>query len=187
MLKSLMKAVGIGEQADTAKADTETNAELQTTISLAVTAAVEGLVAEFEAFKETAEAMVAQAGEINSLLAAQLAEATTKLADTENRLSAAYELIGSLSDDAECKRVATRQDKIVAAVGELKAPALLAATDSLDDAAFDAVVSALVGGVAAEAASPLFTEVGVTAEVDASKIVVESKEMQILKKKYPKK
>jgi len=85
---------------------------------------------------------------------------------------------------AETAKFAARKEKVVLAIGTAKADGLMLATQGLDDAAFEAVVSALAGSVDAEASTNLFTEVGVAAAADTTKIVNESPEMSIIKQKY---
>lgn len=85
---------------------------------------------------------------------------------------------------ADVAKFAARKEKVVAAIGTEKADGLMLATAGLDDAAFNAVVSALAGSVAVEASSKLFSEVGVAAEADAAKVVEESKEMALIKQRY---
>jgi hypothetical protein len=85
---------------------------------------------------------------------------------------------------AEAAKFTARKEKVVLAIGTEKADGLMLATQGLDDAAFGAVVSALAGSVDAEASTGLFTEVGVAAAADTTKIVAESSEMKIIKQKY---
>lgn len=186
MLKELMKAAGLtsdkAEKPQAAQAEgtglvVKFDAAQMAEIQASIDAAVAEAKAEFESYKETAEGLVAAAE-------AQVASLTAQLTEAQVALAAAAAEKQALVEDAETKRLNARKEKIVAAIGEAKAPALMAATESLDDAAFDAVVSALVGGVAAEANSPLFKEVGVAAEADASKVVLETPEMRALKDKY---
>lgn len=96
-------------------------------------------------------------------------------------LTAEKELL--LAAQAAAKMTA-RMGKIEAAIGTEKAAGLMAATEGLEDAAFEAVVSALAGSVDAEAKTGMFQEVGATGQPDAAKIVEESAEMKILKQKY---
>lgn len=170
MLKALQKAVGIKPEA---------NAELT------------ALQAEFNEFKETAEALMAAAEEREAELAAKLEEANAKLAEVAEAVAAAEAAKAQAEADALAAveaalaaKLAARKDKLIAAVGTERADALLAL--EMDDAAFEAVVAALGVSAAVEAASPLFNEAGVDAQADAAQ-VVESAEMRILKAKFGKK
>lgn len=182
MLKELQKALGLGKQEAAAPVATESLAiTLDTSaIQAAIDAAVAELRVEFGAYQETAES--------------SLAALTLELSSTKAMLEAATAALGAAAAEqealiatAEAKRLAARKELVVAAVGTERADALLAATEGLDETAFSAVVSALGVSATVEAASPLFTEVGVTAEADTALVVAESKEMTILKKKYAKK
>lgn len=145
--------------------------------------------AEMAAETETAE------------LQALLESATTTLATTQGKLaemSALYETaqasLKELADakaalvaDAAQKRMDARKEKVVASVGTARADALLAATESLDDSAFEAVVSAMAGSFEAEAKTDAFKEVGVTAPEDKAAVASEpqeSEESKLLKAKY---
>lgn len=91
-------------------------------------------------------------------LSAKLEQATAALAATESAKAA-------LEAEAKAKRFAARKEKVEAAIGENeKAEKLLAATEQMEDAQFEAVVSALAGSVEQEAKSEMFKEVGVAAE-----------------------
>jgi hypothetical protein len=81
-------------------------------------------------------------------------------------------------------KFAARKEKVVAAVGTAKADPLMAATETLDDAAFEAVMGALSASADTESNSKMFQEKGVTVEVVASQVTEESAEMKMLKKKY---
>lgn len=63
-----------------------------------------------------------------------------------------------------------RKDKVVAAVGTAQAEAIIAATASMDDTGFDAVMAALSVKAVAETSGALFKEVGVDAEADQTKV-----------------
>jgi GTP cyclohydrolase III len=85
-------------------------------------------------------------------------------------------------------KLAARKEKVVASLGTERADALLKVTEGMDDAAFEAVVSALGVSAAVEAASPLFKEVGVDAKADATKVREESARNEDSQaKKYAKK
>jgi hypothetical protein len=125
-------------------------------------------------------------------LTADLAEAVAALSAVTVSFEAAQAALNALTAEkaelavkAEAAKFVARKEKVVSAIGSEKADGLMLATQSLDDAAFDAVVSALAGSVDVEASQGLFTEVGVSANADTTKIVAESPEMKILKQKYP--
>lgn len=177
MLKALMKAAGIKQEEKPVEAAAEPTQELTLVVDTsAVQAELDGLRAEFESFKETAEQMVAVAE-------AQVAELKAALDAANAALAAAEVEKIDAEAAAEAQRLAARKEKVEAAIGTEKAAGLLAATENLDDAAFEAVVSALAGSIEAEAKTSLFKETGVAAEADAAQ-VEESETMRILKAKY---
>ena len=112
-------------------------------------------------------------------LVAQLEVATVSLAaaqDTIANLTAEYATVkaamtslaaekAALLADAEAAKFAARKDKVVATVGTAKADAIMAATAVLDDASFNAVVSAFAASFEQEKNSAMFNEVGVNLEV----------------------
>lgn len=158
--------------------------------------------------KEEAENMATKEGQTEMTadnktaeLQALLESATTTLAATQSKLvemSALYEAAqaalkeaadveAALVADAAQKRMDARKQTIVASVGTARADALLAATDSLDDVSFNAVVSAMAGSFDAEAKSEAFKEVGVNAPEDKAAVASEPKESEeskLLKAKY---
>lgn len=104
-----------------------------------------------------------------------------ELSDKYTKLSADYEVIKAaleqsehakqlMADQAKEKQLSARKEKIVAAVGTDKADALLTAVDGLADEQFEAIVGAMAMSVDKEAQSPMFTEAGVTGEVDLTKV-----------------
>jgi hypothetical protein len=115
---------------------------------------------------------------------AALAEMTGKFEGAQAALVALAAEKEAMVAAAAATKLNARKAKIEAAIGTEKAAGLMAATEGLEDAQFDAVISALVGSVNAEANTSLFKEVGVTAEADATKIVTESAEMRILKQQF---
>jgi hypothetical protein len=195
LLSRLLKAVTGKEQAVQAAAP-EVVEEVIEAVADAVEAPVEAVAAVAEQVADlvlTVDASAVQA-ELTALQTkfegivataeAALAEMTAKYEGAQAALTAlAAEKEAMLAAHAAAK-LAARMSKIEAAIGTEKAAGLMAATEGLEDAAFEAVVSALVGSVNAEANTSLFKEVGVTAEADATKIVTESAEMRILKQKY---
>ena len=143
--------------------------------------------------------LAAQLASSMEALASQ-AEALQAVTEKLTEMSALYEVAQAalaVSDaakeqlvvDAKQVRLAARKEAIVASIGTAKADALLAATDALDDTAFNAVVGAMANSFETEASSALFSEVGVSAKTDASAVVTEpeeSQEAKMLKAKYNK-
>lgn len=181
MLKKLMKAAGL--TADTSANElVEAVVEAADLVSAAVVvpaADVEALTAEFAEFKASAEA--AQAA-----LTVTVAELTTALATATEALAATKAEAAQVAAAALATKMEARKEKVTSLLGTVRADALLQVTEGMDDAAFDAVVSALGIGAEAEAEAPLFKEVGVAAQADAA-VVTESAEMRILKQKFGKK
>lgn len=136
---------------------------------------------------EATEVALNDLGAAESLMseqAATIASLTEQLATAQAALAAVEDAKQAALAEAKATKMTARKVVVVGAIGEAKADAFLAATENLDDAAFEAVTSALVGGAALEAGSALFKEVGVDAVVDATKPAAESGEMKILKAKY---
>jgi hypothetical protein len=177
MLEALKKKLGGNAEANegvgivTSVTESEEFKQLSTDFAT-LKASHDSLAADLKAATELLDETNAKLGEVTEkLTAAQV------IVDEVNAAKAAAQA------EAHALKMAARKAAVVAAVGEAKATAFLAATESLDDAAFEAVAAALTGTVAAEANSALFKEVGVDGQVDASK-PAESQEMKILKKKY---
>lgn len=169
---------------------------------------VEVIAETQEVVQEVVEAVVDQVqveltvdtAEVQAALqevSAQLEDLTAKFTELSGQYEQAQAALQALADEkaqmiaaAAATKLEARKAKVEAAIGTEKAPGLLAATEGLDDAAFEAVVSALAGSVSAEADTTMFQEVGVTAEVDAVQAVEagsQSKEMKLLQAKYGKK
>lgn len=121
------------------------------------TAAMETLQASFDAQAEQLAALTSQ-------LAAAQAEVESARAAVAEVEKAKAEAIAQ----AKAVKMAARNEKIVAALGTEKAPGLMAATEGLDDKAFEAVVSALAGSVEVEAKTELFNEIGVDAKAEVA-------------------
>ena len=145
-------------------------------------------VAEVQA--EMAE-LKAQVETITEAFTEKLEQAASALKEMTEKYEAAQAALSAIEAEkagmvaaALAAKLAARKEKVVATIGTEKADALLAATENLDYAAFSAVVSALAGSVEAEADTELFKEVGVDAELDATKVEKESKEMKLLQEKY---
>lgn len=179
MLDALKKAMGA-------------KSELKLTVdTTAIQAELDSLRAEFAEYQADANGLLEVAQRDNEQLATALAATQEKLdaalADLEQLRAAAMsaeDAAAKAAAEAAALRTATRLEKLTEAVGTEQAPNLLAAFNDLDDARFDAVLSALQGKAAAEAKSDLFNELGATGDVDASKVPTESKEMQMIRAKY---
>lgn len=157
-------------------------------VEAVVAAATAALQADFDSFKATAEELLAAETEQLTEAKAALAEAATLIETLQAEVATLKGETEKAVVDAETMRKNARLAKITEAIGTASAAALMAATEALDDAAFEAVVSALNGKTEAEAKSALFTEVGVAAEVDTTKVTTEeSAEMKLLKAKYAQK
>ena len=113
--------------------------------------------------------LVAQmASQSEALLAVQkqFAELSSKHEAAIAALAEIEETKAALVAEAAAKQLAARKEKVELTVGTAKAPAILAATEALGDEQFNAIVAAFSANLAAEAASPLFNEIGVAAEAE---------------------
>lgn len=137
--------------------------------------AADDIVAQFAAYKEqlatsdtTFKTMLAQYEEVKKELEALKAE--KQLAAVE----------------AKKIKMEVRGKQLSSIIGDTKAPALLAATEDMDDVKFDAIVEAMSMSVTAEAKSEMFSEKGVDVKADASKVAEddESSIMKTLKAQY---
>jgi hypothetical protein len=137
----------------------------------------------------TLEALATQAEALQALTS-QLTEMSSLYEAAQAALTAADVAKELLVAEAKEKRLAARKETIVASVGTAKADALLAATEALDDVAFNAVVGALSVSFEDEAKTVQFKEVGVSAVADPVKVAeagsADSEESKILKAKYKK-
>ncbi len=105
-----------------------------------------------------------------------------QLADAQAALSAVEGAKAALEAEAKNKQLAARKQRVEMAIGTEKAPAMLSATEQLDDAQFEAIVSAMAMSFETEANSQMFKEAGVTAKAEAV-ADEESLEMKIIKAK----
>lgn len=103
-------------------------------------------------------------------LKAQFAEVSETLATTKAALEAAQAALAEVEQVKAAAEAAAaqakadaRMAKIVEAVGEAQAAALMEATKELNDTAFDAIVGAVTTKQEVEAKSEMFTETGVDA------------------------
>lgn len=144
------------------------------------------LTAELSQMRAEFEAGIATLTADFSAAQSALTEMTANFEAAQAALNALTAEKAEMAVKAEAAKFTARKEKVVSAIGTEKADGLMLATQGLDDAAFDAVVSALAGSVDAEAKTGLFKEVGVAASADTTKIVAESAEMKIINKKYNK-
>jgi hypothetical protein len=126
-------------------------------------------------------------------LSANFAALTEQFAAQASALAEAVAALETFATEREASLAAAKAAKtlartktVEAKIGTAKAPALVTATESLDDTAFEAIVSALSVSLEVEGKSEMFREVGVDAEADKTTVQEESGEMKILKAKYAK-
>lgn len=94
----------------------------------------------------------------------KLATAEAKIAELTSLVDAATEFKAHAEKQAAELKAKARKEKLEAAVGTAKAGAMLTATASLDDAAFDSIVAAMTTTLTVESNTPAFKEVGVEGE-----------------------
>lgn len=165
---------------------TNADAKDDTSEKLADTAALQ---AELNDVNKQLEFLVAKFGNPEGMpsydeVVAALTDITTKFETANAALAEVEQARASAVAEAHAAKMAARKAVVVATIGDAKADAFVAATEMLDDTAFEAVSSALAGSAAAEADTPLFNDVGVEAQADTTKVVEESAEMKLLKQKY---
>lgn len=177
MLDAIKKKLGISPAATEAVADATESLNLVVDAS-AVSTELSVMRTEFEAgiTKRTSEFEAARDA---------LAEMTVNFETAQAALNALSAEKAELAISAETAKTSARKAKVVMAIGTEKADGLMLATQGLEDAAFDAVISALAGSVDAEAKTSLFTESGVEAEADTAKLVVENPTAKLIRQKYP--
>lgn len=132
---------------------------------------------------EVVAALTKTVAEQAEQLTAALANLETLQAQVKAAVDEKNALLAQIQDDKNKARMSVITD----AVGDSKAQALFEATQNLGDAEFSAVVGALAGSVKVEANTPLFKELGASAETNVENIpeaVEESLEMKMLKAKY---
>lgn len=180
LLNRIGKALGL--KADEAQGAVDQDQVVEQVVEATVEQVVDALtVAPVQA---ALDALTAQFEELQG----KFAELSGKYEQAQAALSAIEAEKAEMIAAAAAAKAEARKEQVVAAIGTEKADGFLLATEGLDDTAFAAVLSALVGSGQTEAQSPLFQEVGVTAEVNAEVVEGgESKEMQLLKAKYGKK
>jgi chaperonin cofactor prefoldin len=146
------------------------------------------LATELSTTKATLESQVALFSELSgkyASLEAAFTELTSNFESAQTALAAVEAEKKELATKAEEARLVARKEKIVAAVGTSQADALMAAVGGLEDAQFNAVVSAMATSREAEANTEAFQEVGVSGHADASKVAVEKSALEAkLEEKY---
>ncbi len=122
----------------------------------------------------TQETIQADAENANTEMQAQLAAVQAQLADLTAKYEASQMALAvsesaqkNLADQATAKRLEARTKAITEAVGTSNLNGLLAATDTMDDAAFDTIVGAMAKSFENESKSAMFQEKGASAEVVA--------------------
>lgn len=122
------------------------------------------MVAEITELK----ASFAQVSEVLATKEAALAEMATKLEQAEAALAtiaAEKEVVEAAAKQAVKD---ARMSKLVEAVGDVQASALMTATEGMEDAAFEKIVTALTVNIDKEANSEMFNETGVDAQPKAA-------------------
>lgn len=142
---------------------------------------------EMTVVNDTADlsAQLASATEAMSAIEAKFAEMSAKYEVAQAALAVIEADKASLVAEAAAKRLASRTEAITMAVGTAKAASLLAATSSLDDTQFNAIVSAMATSFDAEAKSPLFQEKGVAATADAPEVDAVTRLANNIAKQFP--
>jgi hypothetical protein len=102
-----------------------------------------------------------------------LAEKDAKIAELSALVEAATEFKAAQEKAAAEAKAAARNAALVEVVGTEQAASLMAATAAMDDAAFDAVLSAMSFKAKTEAESPAFKEVGAEGATDQTKLAQE--------------
>lgn len=141
------------------------------------------MVAELEAAKAS---LISQAADMQALTEL-VEEMSAKFNEVKAALEASEAAKTALIAEAKQKRLEVRTAAVEASVGTTKSAALLAATDALDDEAFNSIVNAMATSFDKESKSSLFKEVGASGSADTSEVVrdaEESEEAKLLKKKY---
>lgn len=116
----------------------------------------------------TADTMAAELAELK----ANFAKVSEELGAAKEQLQQANEAVAAVAEQkakAEADALQVKMDarlaKLKESVGDEQAESLMAATQDLDDAAFDKIANAVAATYDAEANSQMFTEAGIDAEV----------------------
>ena len=128
----------------------------------------------------TAEVDVAALQTAVASLTEQLAAKDTQIAELSALVEAAAEYKAAQEQAVAEAKVAARSAKLTDVVGTEQAAGLLAATSMLDEASFEAVVTAMSFKMKAEASSPMFKEVGVEGQANTEKLVTEAKSNRVM-------
>jgi len=118
---------------------------------------------------ELASAQVALASQTEAFsdLQAKLAELSSKFEQAQLALAENEAAKAALQAEQLAVKMQSRKEKVESLIGTVKAPALLSATESLDDITFETIVTAMQGAVEKEGKSELFTEMGASVETEA--------------------
>ena len=122
-------------------------------------------------------------------LTVSLATANAEVAELKDLVAQATAFQENQLKLAAEAKSASRLSQLTSVLGDAEAATLNASLASLSDEAFSGVVHSLGVKSKAEAATPLFNEVGVDGEVDSTKLADDVKSngvMHILTAKYPK-
>jgi hypothetical protein len=166
---------------------TPAQADIEKEVVNMTTATEQPIAADFASTDASADLVAQLATSTSALteLQAAFAELTTKFEEAQADLAVVENEKKELATKAEEARLVARKEKIVAAVGTSQADALMAAVGGLEDAQFNAVVSAMATSREAEANTEAFQEIGVSANADASKVAVEKSALEAkLEEKY---
>jgi hypothetical protein len=167
MLENLKKKLGIVPNVEAE--------DVQETVTFSVT--------DSQEYKELLEGFTEQSAQLDAAVAK-----STALEDKVKSLEAQLTQFAEQKVAAEAEAKKVKMDARLASlskeVGDERAAKVLAATEGLDDVAFEAIASALKMSADNEANSTLFTEQGGEGEVSADALSAESAEMKILKEKY---
>lgn len=123
--------------------------------------------------------------ELNASQVAMIAELTSKYEAAQAALSEIEQSKENLIAEQLAAKLQSRKEKVESLIGTVKAPALLSATEALDDTSFAAVLQAVTASVDQESKSELFREVGASGSVDGEQ-VQESGVASLIKSKYNK-
>lgn len=144
-------------------------------------------MAQMSELLEAANSMIGQLEGDVAEKAASLQEALAKIAEFEAVANEAKAVAEAAAQQAAEMKIEQRKEKLANVIGSENPSfgAIFGAVESLDDAAFDVIVGGYKQQFEAEAKSDDFKEVGYsTQEAEAPVLNVDSKEAEILKKKY---
>lgn len=145
----------------------EEKVEMTTETNAAAPAAVE-MTAELTAQVAELQASFAQVSEALATKETALAEMAAKLEQAEAALATVAAEKEAVEAAAKQAVKDARMSKLVEAVGDVQASALMTATEGMEDAAFEKIVAALTVNIDKEANSEMFNETGVDAQPKAA-------------------